>query len=118
MTQQDLPIKQKKGHGIHKWLVLFTICINSIIGTTDMSMINISMPKLTATFEVEISTVIWILLAFMLTMSGLLLTLGKAGDILGKKRIYLIGSICTLECPLFALIFSVFCCFIPERKAC
>ncbi|MFC2057101.1 MFS transporter, partial [Chloroflexota bacterium] len=98
------PIKQKKGHGIHKWLVLFTLCINSIVGTMDSSMINISMPELTGTFEAELSTAIWILLAFMLTTSGLLLTLGKAGDVLGRKQIYLIGSILfTLGLGLCAL---------------
>ncbi|MFC2056044.1 MFS transporter [Chloroflexota bacterium] len=104
MTQRDLPINQKKEHGIHKWLVLLTVCINGIIGSMDVGMINISMPELTATFEAELSTVIWILLAPMLTVSGLLLILGKAGDLLGRKRIYLTGSILfTLGLGLCAL---------------
>ena len=104
MAQQDLPINQKKRHDIHKWLVLFTLCISAITGTMDDSMINISMPELTGTFEVELSTAIWILLAFTLTTSGLLLILGKVGDLLGRKRIYLIGSILfTLGLGLCAL---------------
>ncbi|MFC1977234.1 MFS transporter [Chloroflexota bacterium] len=104
MAQQDLPLNQEKGHGIHKWLVLFTVCINNIIGPMDISMIDISMPELTGTFGVELSTAIWILLAYMLTISGLLLTLGKVGDLLGRKRIYLIGSILfTLGLGLCAL---------------
>jgi len=104
MIQQDLPLNQEKGHGIHKWLVLFTICINNIIGPMDISMITISIPEFTGTFKAELSTVIWILLAYMLTLSGLLLTLGKVGDLLGRKRIYLIGSILfTLGLGLCAL---------------
>ncbi|MFC2057075.1 MFS transporter [Chloroflexota bacterium] len=97
MTQQDSPINQKKERGIHKWLVLFTVCINSIIGSMDGSMINIAMPELTATFGVELSTAVWILLSYMLTISGLLLTMGKVGDLFGRKLVYLTGSI------LFAL---------------
>jgi len=93
VREQDSSAGPAERNGVHKWLVLLTICISSVIGPMDNSMVNISFPELTVTFNTELSTVIWILLAYMLTTAGLLLTLGKVGDVLGRKRVYVIGSI-------------------------
>jgi EmrB/QacA subfamily drug resistance transporter len=102
--QQDSSTEKGKRNGIHKWLVLLTVCISNIIGPMDNSMVNISLPELTVAFNTELSTIIWILLAYMLTLAGLLLTLGRVGDVLGRKRVYVTGFVLfTLGLALCAL---------------
>ena len=70
----------------------------------DASIVNISLPALVDVFDTGLSTVIWVLLAYMLTIAGLMLPLGKAGDTLGRKRVYTLGfALFTLGLALCAL---------------
>lgn len=76
----------------YKWKALITVALGTMMGTMDASITNIAMPTLTRTFAVSITTIVWVTLAYMLTSTGLLLSLGRAGDLWGRKRIYVWGS--------------------------
>ena len=74
----------------------------------DVSIVNISFPALTQVFQVGPSTVLWVSLAFSLTMTGLMLTLGRVADTLGRKRVYVLGFIIfTLGMAMCALAQSI-----------
>jgi len=104
VQQPDSSTEQVKRNGVYKWLVLLTVGISSFMGPMDATMVNIALPELTVIFNTGLSTVIWILLAYMLTSAGLLLTLGKLGDVLGRKRVYVTGFVLfTLGLALCAL---------------
>jgi len=75
----------------HKWLVLATVMVGTFMGPLDGSVVNIALPTLTESFGVPISTVEWVVLAYLLGVSTFLLTFGRLGDMLGLKRIYLVG---------------------------
>ena len=51
----------------------------------------VSLPTLTRAFETSLTTIQWTLLAYDLTVIGLVLTLGGLGDLFGRKRIYVGG---------------------------
>ena len=51
----------------------------------------VSLPTLTRLFQTDLTTIQWALLAYDLSMIGLVLTLGRMGDLLGRKRTYLGG---------------------------
>lgn len=100
----DSSTEQVKRSGNYQWLVLLTVCISNIMGPMDNTMVNIALPELTVAFNTGLSTVIWILLAYMLTAAGLMLSLGKLGDVLGRKRVYVTGFVLfTLGLALCAL---------------
>lgn len=100
----DSVTDQTKRDGIYKWLVLITVCISNVMGPLDNAMVNIALPELTIAFDTGLSTVIWVLLSYMLTLAGLMLTLGRLGDVLGRKRIYATGFVLfTLGLGLCAL---------------
>jgi EmrB/QacA subfamily drug resistance transporter len=75
----------------HKWLVLATVMVGTFMGPLDGSVVNIALPTLTDFFGVPISTVEWVVLAYLLGVSTFLLTFGRLGDMLGLKRVYLVG---------------------------
>ena len=52
-----------------------------------------SFPILTKTFGVPITTIVWVSLAFILASTSFLLILGRAGDVFGRKRLYLGGTV-------------------------
>ncbi|UCB42918.1 MAG: MFS transporter [Dehalococcoidales bacterium] len=75
----------------YKWLALLTVSIGTFMATLDASIVNISLPRLGVVFDTELSVVLWVTVAYLLVSVGLVLTLGKVGDLFGRKRIYVTG---------------------------
>ncbi|MCC7367068.1 MAG: MFS transporter [Chloroflexi bacterium] len=55
------------------------------------SVLNTILPLISNAFQTDISAVEWIVTAFLLVQSGLLLTFGRLGDMIGHRRVYLLG---------------------------
>ena len=77
--------------GRRKWLVLSTVSIGTFMATLDGSIVNISLPKIQQAFGVNLSAIEWIVVAYLLVVGALLLPFGRLGDIIGYKRVYLLG---------------------------
>ncbi len=81
-----------------------TVALGTIMGAMDSSITNISFPILTKTFGVSVTTIVWVSLAYILASTSLMLILGRVGDLLGRKKIYIGGTlIFTLGLTLCAL---------------
>jgi EmrB/QacA subfamily drug resistance transporter len=70
-----------------------TVFIGTFMAPLDSSIVNISLPALAKYFSVGITTVEWVVMAYLLTTSSLLLTAGRLGDIRGHKIVYVIGFV-------------------------
>jgi EmrB/QacA subfamily drug resistance transporter len=58
------------------------------MATLDLSVVNIALPTLARTFGVPLTTVEWVVLAYVVTITGLLLSLGRLADRVGRRRVY------------------------------
>ncbi|MFO7172095.1 MAG: MFS transporter [Bacillota bacterium] len=76
-----------------KWLVLAVVGVGTFMSALDGSIVNISIPQIQAEYGVTIGTVGWVSTAYLLTISGLLLTFGRLGDMVGYKPVYNLGYI-------------------------
>ncbi len=98
----------------NKWLTLLTVAINGFIIILDISIVNIAFPRLTQIFETDPSVVMWISVVYALLTVGLMLILGRIGDIYGRKKIFVLGYIlftlglvlCSLSQNILQLILS------------
>jgi EmrB/QacA subfamily drug resistance transporter len=75
----------------YKWRVLVAIAFGTYVATMDFSIVNIALPTLSREFNASPDTVIWATLAFSLSATSLTLTAGRAGDLFGRRRVYLTG---------------------------
>ena len=91
-TVANLAEQTKKGID-YKWLALLVVAIGTYMSTLDSSIVNISFPILSNLFKTDPSTVLWVSLIYMLTIAGLMLTFGRIGDTIGRKRVYTLGFI-------------------------
>ena len=92
----------------YKWLALLTVSIGTFMGTLDASIVLIALPRLTDVFNTEPSVVLWVTIAYLLASVSLMLTIGKLGDIFGKKRVFVTGfALFTVGLILCALSQSV-----------
>jgi len=76
-----------------KWTAMIIVSIGSFMTTLDASIIPISLPKLGEVFHTGPATVLWVFLIYLLVGTGLMLILGRAGDIIGRKHLYTAGFI-------------------------
>lgn len=77
----------------YKWWVLVAVSIANFSAALDMSIIVVSFPRLTEVFNTDASVVVWLAIAFSVAELGLLLTLAKVGDTVGRKKVYVFGLV-------------------------
>ena len=77
----------------NKWLVFFLAAIAVFMSTLDSSIVNIGLPVIMKDFQVPLSTIEWVPIVYLLTVSSLLLTFGRLSDIYGRRRVYCMGFV-------------------------
>ncbi len=96
----------------NKWYVMSAVGMGIFLGTIDGSIVNVALPTLVRVFNTNFPTVQWVVLAYLATVTTLMLSIGRLADMSGKKRIYnsgfiifTIGSaLCGLAPSIIALI--------------
>ena len=71
-----------------RWRVFPALALGTLMATLDISVVNIALPTLSRRFGVPVTSVEWVVLAYVLTITGLLLTLGRLADVVGRRRVY------------------------------
>jgi EmrB/QacA subfamily drug resistance transporter len=74
-----------------RWIGLAGIGTGIFMFTLDGSIVNVALPTLVTELGAGFATVQWIVLAYLLVVSSLVLGAARMGDLYGKKRIYLSG---------------------------
>ncbi|MEU6713562.1 DHA2 family efflux MFS transporter permease subunit [Nonomuraea sp. NPDC046802] len=86
------------------WLVLAILCIGFFMALLDGSIVNIAIPTLIDDIGASYDQVLWIIDAYLLVFSVLLISTGRLGDVFGYRRLFLIGvSVFTLASALCGL---------------
>jgi EmrB/QacA subfamily drug resistance transporter len=85
---QDQPIDYTR-----KWYVMAAVSMGIFLSTIDGSIVNVALPTLVHAFNTEFAVVQWVVLAYLLTVSTLILSMGRWGDMVGKKPLYAIGFV-------------------------
>lgn len=75
----------------YKWHAMFVVSIGTFMATLDASIVNLALPILRDYFNTDISTIEWVMLSYLLTVTTLLLTLGRLSDMYGRKSMFLAG---------------------------
>lgn len=76
-----------------KWYVMAAVGMSTFLETIESSSINLALPTLVRTFNIDFAVVQWVVLASVLTQSALMLVMGRLGDTLGKKPIFVTGFV-------------------------
>ncbi len=76
-----------------KWYVMAAVAMGVFLTTIDASIVNLALPTLVRYFDTTFAIVQWVVLAYLLTISTLMLSFGRLADMIGKKRLYAIGFV-------------------------
>src|SRR5438876_5760480 len=77
----------------HPALVLLIIAGAQLVVVLDGTIVNIALPHMSEYFHKSQTDMTWALNAYSLAFGGLLLLGGRAGDILGRRRMFIVGLV-------------------------
>lgn len=77
----------------YKWWVYAAIAIGLFVTAMDHSGVNIALPSIADHFSADIPTVQWITLGYVLSTSVMLMPMGRLSDMVGRKRVYVVGFV-------------------------
>jgi EmrB/QacA subfamily drug resistance transporter len=91
--QEQAPAQGQIPQGGHpqRWLILGVICLAQLTVLLDNTVLNVAIPSLTRELDASTSDIQWMINAYSLVQSGLLLTAGSAADRYGRKKMLLAG---------------------------
>src|ERR1700739_3271558 len=72
------------------WVVLVLICLAQFMVILDATIVNVALPSIQRDLHLSEGSLQWIVNAYTLVFGGFLLLGGRAGDLLGAKRVFFI----------------------------
>jgi EmrB/QacA subfamily drug resistance transporter len=75
------------------WVVLVLICVAQFMVVLDATIVNVALPSIQKDLQLSEGNLQWIVNAYALFFGGFLLLGGRAGDLLGRKRVFLVGLV-------------------------
>ena len=79
--------------GGYKYLVFGALAIGLFASVVDHGSVIVALPSVAEHLYIDLPSVQWVVIGFALTISALLLPMGRLADIIGQKRVYILGSI-------------------------
>lgn len=76
-----------------KWLVLVAVAASTILATIDASIVNVAFPTLVDELGTSFNIIQWVALGYMLTIATLTMGMGRLGDVVGKKKLFVTGIV-------------------------
>ncbi|WP_328463561.1 MFS transporter [Streptomyces sp. NBC_00448] len=73
------------------WAVLAAVCAGQFLVVLDVSVVNVALPSMRTALHLSDSGQQWVVNAYALTFAGFLLLGGRAADLFGRKRTFLVG---------------------------
>ena len=76
-----------------KWFTMSAVSMGIFLATIDGSIVNVALPTLVKELNTDFSIIQWVVLGYLLAISTMLLGIGRLGDMIGKKKLYIAGFV-------------------------
>jgi EmrB/QacA subfamily drug resistance transporter len=99
-AERDLPAAPDP----RRWLILAVVGAAFFMTILDVAIVNVAIPSIETDLDISRQTVQWVLIAYSITFGGFLLLGGRMADLLGRRRIFVLGltlfTVASLACGL------------------
>jgi EmrB/QacA subfamily drug resistance transporter len=74
-----------------KWFALVVVCLAQLMNILDSTIVNVALPKIQHDLHFTQADLAWVLDGYLISFGSFLLLAGRLGDLVGRKKIFLIG---------------------------
>jgi EmrB/QacA subfamily drug resistance transporter len=74
-----------------RWIALVVLCAGFLMIILDQTIVNVALPSIQSDLRFSQSALAWVVNAYLIAFGGLLLLVGRLGDLIGRRRIFLAG---------------------------
>jgi EmrB/QacA subfamily drug resistance transporter len=74
-----------------RWLALSVLCVGMLMIVLDVTIVNVALPSIQQDLAFTPGNLSWVVNAYLIAFGGLLLLAGRLGDLIGQRRVFLIG---------------------------
>ena len=75
----------------YKWWAFGTVAVGTMLSLIDEMSVLIALPNIESHFDVDLTTVQWVVVGYSLAISVFLLPMGRLADVIGRKQVYVAG---------------------------
>jgi EmrB/QacA subfamily drug resistance transporter len=76
-----------------RWIALVVLCLGFLMIILDQTIVNVALPSIQHDLHFSQSGLAWVINAYLIAFGGLLLLVGRLGDLVGRRRIFLSGLV-------------------------
>jgi len=88
----------------HRWRILAVVATAFFMTILDVSIVNVALPSIAKDLDFPQQDLQWVITAYAIAFGGFLLLGGRAADLLGRRRVFMVGvalfTIASLVCGL------------------
>jgi EmrB/QacA subfamily drug resistance transporter len=74
-----------------RWIALIVLCAGFLMIILDQTIVNVAQPSIQTDLHFSQSGLAWVVNAYLIAFGGLLLLVGRLGDLIGRRRIFMVG---------------------------
>src|SRR5579864_5421737 len=74
-----------------RWLAAIVMIIGALMDMVDVTIVNVALPTIRRDLHVTATQLEWVVSGYMLAFAAALIIAGNLGDVIGRKRVFLIG---------------------------
>jgi EmrB/QacA subfamily drug resistance transporter len=74
-----------------RWLALYVLCLGMLMIVLDATIVNVALPSIQEDLGFSQNDLAWVVNAYLIAFGGLLLLSGRIGDLIGQRRVFLVG---------------------------
>jgi EmrB/QacA subfamily drug resistance transporter len=75
----------------NRWAALYVLCAGALMIVLDATIVNVALPSIQDDLGFTSSSLAWVVNAYLIAFGGLLLLAGRLGDLIGQRRVFLVG---------------------------
>src|SRR3954463_14236465 len=79
------------GHEHYKWWALSCTSVGMLLATVNSGPLIIALPDLERSLHTSLLSLVWVILAYMIASTVLVVTAGRLSDLFGRKKAYVAG---------------------------
>ncbi len=76
-----------------RWIALGVLCLGQLMMVLDATIVNVALPSIQRELHFTQGNLTWVMNGYLITFGGFLLLAGRLGDLVGRKKVFLVGLV-------------------------